>query len=108
MKDEIKIGDIFEDNFDHEEVEIVFKTKDNVIYRVLDGNYERFSKIDAFLKLFSIKKPEPELKKLVAWVNNDGHFCCMTFDDKYKADSNWTKKEIIIKDGVVYVDMSEV
>ena len=108
MKDEIKIGQVwFRKDILSTEIKIAFVGKDIVVYDYLNGESEGSCTLKSLLYYYSPKKPEPTLKRLVAWVDPETNIVDVDFEDSVH-NENWTKKELIVKDGSLYVDMSEV
>ena len=101
MKDEFKIGDIVIGVYDKKDYKIEYIGKEVVCFSC--GGY---APIEALGRGYTLKKPEPTLKKLVAWVDNFGKI--WVDHENAFTDTAWTKKELIVKDGSLYVDMSEV
>lgn len=111
MKDEIKVGQIWIGEISKEEKEVLFVGKERVMYRVLSNENEGTRTIEDFTEFHTIKKPEPTLKKLVAWVSVENGMVndISTEDDTVFCNKDrYIKKELIVKDGSLYVDMGEV
>lgn len=108
MKDQIKVGDVWVDKNDSSiHREILMVTDISVFYRNSKNNHEYAYSFSDFLACNTLKKPEAKLRKLVAWTyeENDEYTRSASINmEDASFSSKWTKKEIIIKDGALYVE----
>ena len=105
MKDEIRVGGIYVDSESKTERKVLF-VGEYIVFTKTFNQEESWAKF-TFIRRHALKKPEPTLKKLVVLVNKKGKLPTLCFED-HRHGSDWTKKELIVKNGSLYVDMSEV
>lgn len=102
MKDVIKVGQVWTSIFDKSEITVLYLTNKSVVYVSSKYNNESIMMFENFNFNFTLKRPEPTFKKLVLW--NDKYSNIIDVEDLEQGISgNWIKKEIIVKDGSLYV-----
>jgi len=111
MKDQIKVGDEFLLNSDSKITARITAIGESRLLALKMYPHMQCHEydylIESFLKNYTLKKPEPKLKKLVAWlsVENGVITDISTEDDKVFCNKDrYIKKEIIIKDGDLFVE----
>lgn len=102
MSEQIKVGDVWVGNLTKVEREVFFAGSR---YIITDCPHEDLWEIKGFLDNHTLKKPEPVLKKLAAWAKDSNRELVIDFEDAGYGNA-WTKKEIIIKDGALFVEVA--
>jgi hypothetical protein len=100
MKEKLEVGQVWIANLDKEECIIKCVGNDIVIFE--DGEREV---IDLLHLEYTLKKPEPKLIKLVAWVGkyDQSDVVISTSDAVDMNEDHRIAKPIIIKDGELFV-----
>lgn len=100
----LEIGQIWTDRI-RTQRKIEFIGKQNIFYSNTSDNIEASMKIEDFLNTHTLKKPEPKLTKLVAWVEvNNKHIIILPeISPNPIALGMHSKKQIIIKGDQLYI-----
>ena len=103
MSDKLEVGQVWVHKSCKEEKEILFIGEEKVFYLNKSLKSELILEKNKFMQTHTLKKPEPKLVKLVAFIDKkDGELC---FIEKENCESSGKiKKQIIIKDNELFIE----
>lgn len=106
MKEKLEVGQVWIGKTTKVKKQILAIGESAIFFKALNSLNEDVYSKDCFIDDHTLKKPEPKLTKLVAWVSSSSgmvNSICFENDPVFKNNINFIAKPIIIKDGELFV-----